>query len=58
MSVAVSVIVATHNRASQLRQTLEALIAQQTPESLGWEILVVDNGSSDGTLEIFRTMAM
>lgn len=58
MSVAVSVIVATHNRASQLRQTLEALIAQETPEGLGWEILVVDNGSSDGTLEIFRTMAM
>ena len=58
MSLAVSVIVATHNRAPQLRQTLEALIAQETPESLAWEILVVDNGSTDSTLEVFRTMAM
>lgn len=58
MSLAVSVIVATHNRAPLLRQTLEALIAQETPESLAWEILVVDNGSTDNTLEVFRTMAM
>src|SRR6266481_2999672 len=58
MSLAVTVIVATHNRAPLLGQTLEALIAQETPKHLGWEILVVDNGSTDGTLEVFRTMAM
>jgi glycosyltransferase involved in cell wall biosynthesis len=58
MSLAVTVMVATHNRAPLLRKTLEALIAQETPESLGWEILVVDNGSTDHTLEVFRTMAM
>ena len=57
-SIAVSVIIATHNRASRLRETLEALRAQQTPAGLGWEILVVDNGSADATLEVFRTMAM
>jgi glycosyltransferase involved in cell wall biosynthesis len=56
--LAVTVIVATHNRAPQLRQTLEALLTQKTPESLGWEVLVVDNGSTDGTLEVFRAMAM
>lgn len=58
MSLAVTVMVATHNRARLLGQTLEALIAQETPKNLGWEILVVDNGSTDGTLEVFRTMAM
>jgi glycosyltransferase involved in cell wall biosynthesis len=58
MSLAVTVIVATHNRAPLLGKTLEALIAQETPKHLGWEILVVDNGSTDGTLEVFRTMAM
>ena len=58
MSLAVTVMVATHNRAPLLRQTLEALIAQETPEGLGWEILVVDNGSTDDTLEVFRAMAM
>lgn len=58
MSLAVTVIVATHNRAHLLGETLEALIAQETPKTLDWEILVVDNGSTDGTLEVFRTMAM
>lgn len=58
MSLAVTVIVATHNRASLLRQTLEALIAQATPAGLGWEILVVDNASTDDTLEVFRAVAM
>lgn len=57
-SLAVTVLVATHNRAPLLRQTLEALIEQKTPKDLDWEILVVDNGSTDDTLEVFRTMAM
>jgi len=57
-SIAVSVIIATHNRASRLRETLENLRAQQTPSDLGWEILVVDNGSTDATRDVFRTMAM
>jgi glycosyltransferase involved in cell wall biosynthesis len=56
-SIAVTVIVATHNRASRIRETLEALLAQKTPAGLGWEILVVDNGSTDATLEVCRTMA-
>jgi glycosyltransferase involved in cell wall biosynthesis len=55
---AVSVIVATHNRASRLGQTLDALLGQETPANLGWEIVVVDNASTDGTLEVFRTAAM
>ena len=57
-SIAVTALIATHNRASRLRETLEALLAQQTPAGLGWEVLVADNGSTDGTLEVFRTMAM
>jgi glycosyltransferase involved in cell wall biosynthesis len=56
--IAVSVIIATHNRADRLRETLEALLDQKTPDSLGWEVVVVDNGSTDDTLETFRTMAM
>jgi glycosyltransferase involved in cell wall biosynthesis len=57
-AVAVTVIIATHNRAGKLRETLEALLAQKTPDALAWEILVVDNGSTDGTLEVFRSLAM
>jgi len=54
--VAVSVIVATHNRAPLLRETLDALLAQVTPAGLGWEILVVDNRSTDGTRALVQAM--
>src|SRR5262245_3012261 len=57
-SSAVSVISATYNRGAKLRVTLEALVEQETPPGLGWEVLVVDNGSTDSTLEVFRTVAM
>src|SRR5262245_38887235 len=57
-SLAVSVIVATHNRGAKLRVTLEALVEQETPPGLAWEVLVVDNGSTDSTLEVFRSIAM
>lgn len=58
LPVAVTVLVATHNRADQLQVTLTALLEQRTPAGLGWEILVVDNSSTDGTRDVFRTLAM
>jgi glucosyl-dolichyl phosphate glucuronosyltransferase len=45
----VSVVVCTYNRAASLRDTLEALDAQVTPAHLEWDLLVVDNNSTDGT---------
>ena len=49
MTVQVSVVVATYNRARLLPGILEALAFQETPPSLQWEIVVVDNNSSDAT---------
>ncbi len=46
--VCASVIVCTRDRADDLEVTLSALIEQRAEFS--WEILVVDNGSSDDTL--------
>jgi glycosyltransferase involved in cell wall biosynthesis len=45
----VSVVIATYNRARLLEGALEALAAQDTPPSLEWEIVVVDNNSTDRT---------
>ncbi|AKU13562.1 hypothetical protein AzCIB_3669 [Azoarcus sp. CIB] len=44
-----SVIVCTYNRAASLRDTLRALRALQVSAGRRWEVVVVDNNSSDGT---------
>jgi len=44
-----TVIVATRNRARQTAQILRHLASQETDGILGYEVLVVDNGSTDTT---------
>lgn len=44
-----SIIVCTYNRAESLTKTLDALLNLSAPASLAWEVLVVDNNSSDNT---------
>lgn len=48
----ISVIICTHNGAERLIPTLEALERQDVPVGLPWEILIIDNGSTDDTLSI------
>lgn len=50
----ISVIIATHNRAAMLRETLESMIRLDR-EGLSDEFVVVDNNSSDHT-KLFTTM--
>lgn len=45
----ISVIVCCYNSVSRLKPTLEHLFSQQIPETLNWEIIVVDNNSTDHT---------
>lgn len=49
-----SVIIPTFNRAQRLQQAIASIQAQ---ECMDWEIVVVDDGSSDGTDEITKEMA-
>ena len=44
-----SVIVCTCNRSEKLRQALRSLEAMAVPAASSWELLVVDNNSSDNT---------
>lgn len=44
----ISVIIATRNRQRELQQMLESL-ARATPPAGNWEVIVIDNASSDGT---------
>jgi glycosyltransferase involved in cell wall biosynthesis len=47
----VSVIIPTYNRKGLLRETLDSL-ARQTYPSNHFEVIIVDDGSTDGTVEI------
>ena len=48
----VSVILCTFNRSQSLAKTLESLAVSVLPESVAWEVLVIDNNSSDTTREV------
>lgn len=48
---ALSVIIPTYNRRDELRQSLEALAAQDFPAA-EFEVIVADDGSSDGSAEV------
>jgi glucosyl-dolichyl phosphate glucuronosyltransferase len=47
--VKISVLICSYNRAKTLGVALESLAVQSLPDSLAWEILVVDNNSTDQT---------
>jgi glucosyl-dolichyl phosphate glucuronosyltransferase len=48
----ITVIICTHNRCQNLARTLESVAASKLGESISWEVLVVDNNSSDQTREV------
>lgn len=50
----ISIVICTWNRVGPLRETLAALEQQRVPEGLDWQVLVVDNGSADGTASEVR----
>jgi glucosyl-dolichyl phosphate glucuronosyltransferase len=48
----ISVLICTRNRANQLKNVLDSLSAMKVPAELNWELVIVDNGSSDNTAEV------
>jgi glycosyltransferase involved in cell wall biosynthesis len=47
-----SVIICTYNRSGHLKNVLKSLISQEFSRELRWEILVIDNNSTDDTFEV------
>jgi len=56
-AVDITVVVCTYNRCQNLARTLNSLAESSLPESVGWEVLVVDNNSSDATREVVMQFA-
>lgn len=48
----ISVILCCYNSAARIENTLRYLAAQKQPHHLDWEIILVDNNSTDGTVKI------
>jgi glucosyl-dolichyl phosphate glucuronosyltransferase len=53
----ISVVLPTYNRPSSLRATLEGFCHLVGLSSYAWELLVVDNNSSDSTREVIQTFS-
>ena len=53
----ISIVLATYNRAANLQTTLETLATQVVSSNLSWELLVVDNNSTDGTRNVVKNFA-
>jgi glycosyltransferase involved in cell wall biosynthesis len=50
----VSFIIPSHNRAGELPQTLDSLLAQTSGD---WEVVLIDDHSTDGALDVARAYA-
>ncbi len=49
-----TVEIRTYNRASQLKKLLDRLRHQINTENIAWEVVIVDNNSTDNTAELIR----
>lgn len=56
-TVDVSIVMCTRNRADMLRDAMRSLVAQETDGAFTYELLVVDNGSTDGTSDVIADVA-
>lgn len=52
----VSIIICCYNSASRLPQTLEYIAKQKVNDNINWEVIVVDNASTDNTAEVAQKL--
>ncbi|WP_413666212.1 glycosyltransferase family A protein [Mucilaginibacter sp. Mucisp86] len=55
MNSGVSVIVCCYNSSKRLPETIKHLALQKVPVSVKWEVIIVDNASTDDTAAIAKT---
>lgn len=54
MTAGMSFVLCCHNSAPRLPETLAHLAAQRVPAGTAWEVVLVDNASTDGTADAAR----
>ena len=53
----ISVVVCTYNRAEMLRGALESVVCQETDGKFSYEIIVIDDASTDGTSSVVKKVS-
>jgi len=53
----ITVVLCTYNRCDSLAAALESVSVSRLPDSVSWEVLVVDNNSTDQTREVIERFA-
>ncbi len=53
----ISVVICTYNRAETLRRAVESVMRQETNGAFSFEIVVIDDGSTDNTRETVEALA-
>jgi glycosyltransferase involved in cell wall biosynthesis len=56
MQPGISIIICCHNSAKELPQTIAHLAAQRVSETISWEVLVIDNASTDATAQVAMSL--
>lgn len=51
----ISVVICTRNRVEHIGDMLDTLVAMDKPKRVTWELIVVDNGSDDGTADVVNS---
>jgi glucosyl-dolichyl phosphate glucuronosyltransferase len=54
----ISIIICTYNRSHNITDCIDCLSSQKQMENLRWEIVLVDNNSTDGTDQIVRNIEL
>lgn len=52
MKKGISILICTHNGSEKIKTTLDHLAKQKVSPSIPWEVILVDNASTDGTAEV------
>ena len=52
----VSIVICTYNGVGRLRPTLEAIFSLKISADIPWELIIVDNASTDGTSDFCRNI--
>lgn len=50
----ISIVICTHNGSKRIKPTLQAIFSLNTQSHIPWELIIVDNGSTDNTSTICK----